>query len=113
MGGNDVVLPVQTGRMDMVFKHQQFHETAPEIEVEFPAHAALEGAVSDALASAGGIDAADVAVTVSGSTVTLTGVVARQQEVTRAEEVARGVEGVTEVKNEIKVTGDDQMPRGI
>jgi hypothetical protein len=99
--------------MDMVFKHQQFHETAPEIEVEFPAHAALEGAVSDALASAGGIDATDVAVIVSGSMVTLSGMVGREQEIARAEEVARSVEGVTEVKNEIKVTGDDQMPRGI
>jgi hypothetical protein len=113
MGGSDVVLPVQTGRTIMVFKHPQFHETAPEIEIEFPAHAALEGAVSDALASAGGIEAADVAVTASGSTITLTGVVARQQEFARAEEVARGVEGVTEVNNEIKVSGDDQMPRGI
>jgi hypothetical protein len=99
--------------MDMVFKHPQFHETAPEIEIEFPAHAALEGAVSDALASSGGIDAADVAVTASGSTVTLTGMVNRQQEVGRAGEVAKSVEGVTEVKNEIRVTGDDQVPRGI
>lgn len=55
----------------MVFKHQQFYEAPPEIEVEFPARAALEAAVADALASSGGIDASDVMGTASGSTITL------------------------------------------
>lgn len=97
----------------MVFKHQQFYEAPPEIEVEFPARATLESAVSDALASSGGIDASDVTVTANGSTITLAGAVLRLEEVTRAEEVARGVEGVTKVRNEIAATGLDQAQRGI
>lgn len=97
----------------MVFKHQQFYETPPEIEVEFPGRAVLEAAVSDALASSGGIDASDVSVTASGSTITLAGVVLRHEEVTRAEEIARSVEGVTDVRNDITVTGPDQAQRGI
>lgn len=97
----------------MVFKHQQFYETQPEVEVEFPAQAALEGAVSDALASSGGIDASDVAVTASGSSITLTGAVLREEEFIRAEEIAINVPGVQHVRNEIAVTGTDQVPRGI
>jgi hypothetical protein len=97
----------------MVFKHQQFYEAPPEIEVEFPARATLESAVSDALASSGGIDASDVTVTANGSTITLAGAVLRLEEVTRAEEVARSVEGVTKVRNEIAATGLDQAQRGI
>ncbi len=97
----------------MVFKHQQFYEAPPEIEVEFPGRATLEAAVSDALASSGGIDASDVMVTASGSTITLSGAVLRQEEIARAEEIARGVEGVTNVRNGIAVTGSDQVQRGI
>lgn len=73
----------------------------------------MEAAVSDAIASSGGIDGSDVTVTANGSTITLSGVVLRQEEVTRAEEITRSVEGVTDVRNEIAVTGLDQIPRGI
>jgi hypothetical protein len=97
----------------MVFKHQTFHEAPPEIEVEFPPEATLEGAVSDALASAGGIDASDVTVTASGSSITLRGVVLRQEEVVRAQEVAGSVAGVQEIRNEISVAGDMQAPRSL
>lgn len=97
----------------MVFKHQKFYEAPPEIEVEFPGRAMLEVAVSDALASSGGIDASDVMVTASGTTITLSGSVLRKEELARAEEVARSVEGVTEVRNDIAVTGLDQVQRGI
>lgn len=88
----------------MGFKHQHFHETPPEVEAEFPPSATLEGAVSDALASAGGVDASDVAVTASGSEITLSGTVQLESEVARAEEVARGVAGVATVRNEIRFT---------
>jgi osmotically-inducible protein OsmY len=97
----------------MVFKHQQFYETPPEIEIEFPGRATLEAAVSDALASSGGIDASDVMVTASGTIITLSGSVLRQEEFARAEEIARSVEGVTDVRNDIAVTGLDQVQRGI
>ncbi|WP_117192233.1 BON domain-containing protein [Rhizobium terrae] len=86
----------------MVFKHQHFHETPPEVEAEFPARATLEGAVSDALASAGGVDASDVTVTAKGGEVTLAGMVQVPEEIDRAEEVARGVAGVTSVRNEVR-----------
>lgn len=89
----------------MVFKHQHFHETPPEVEAEFPPSATLEGAVSDALASAGGIDASDVTVTASGSTITLAGTVLQESELARAEEVARSVAGVTAVRNEMRAKG--------
>jgi len=89
----------------MVFKHQHFHETPPEVEAEFPPSATLEGAVSDALASAGGVDASDVTVTASGSEITLSGTVQLETEVARAEEVARSVAGVTNVRNEISFNG--------
>ncbi|CDZ48321.1 BON domain-containing protein [Neorhizobium galegae] len=88
----------------MVFKHQHFHETPPEVEAEFPPSATLEGAVSDALASAGGIDASDVAVIAHGSEVTLSGTVQLESEIARAEEVALGVAGVTSVRNELRFT---------
>ena len=97
----------------MVFKHQQFYEAPPEIEFEFPGRASLESAVSDALASSGGIDASDVTVTANGSSITLAGAVLRQEEVARAEEVARSIDGVTEVRNDLTVTGPDQVQRGI
>lgn len=88
----------------MVFKHQHFHETPPEVEAEFPPSATLEGAVSDALASTGGVDASDVTVTASGSEITLSGTVQLETEVARAEEVALSVAGVTDVRNEIRFT---------
>ncbi|WP_105439598.1 BON domain-containing protein [Neorhizobium sp. T25_13] len=88
----------------MVFKHQHFHETPPEVEAEFPPSATLEGAVSDALASAGGIDASDVAVIARGSEVTLSGTVQLESEIARAEEVALGVAGVATVRNELRFT---------
>lgn len=97
----------------MVFKHPSFHETAPEIEVEFPARAALESAVSDALASSGGIDASDISVMQSGSSIVLTGTVLREEEAVRAEEIAINVHGVQHVRNELAVTGLDQVPRAI
>jgi osmotically-inducible protein OsmY len=89
----------------MVFKHQHFHETNPEVEAEFPPSATLEGAVSDALASAGGVDASDVTVTASGSKITLSGTVQLETEVARAEEVALSIAGVTDVRNEIRFNG--------
>jgi hypothetical protein len=98
---------------DMVFKHQHFHQTPPEVEVEFPANASLEGAVSDALASAGGVDATDVKVMVRGTTATLLGSVFQTAEVARAEEVARSVAGVTDVRNTISARTDLGQQRSL
>jgi hypothetical protein len=98
---------------NMVRKHQHFHDTLPQVENEFPASAALEGAVSDALASAGGIDATGVTVTADGSNITLAGTVFQLEEVARAEEVARSVSGVTGVRNMIRSDMPAPQPRGI
>lgn len=85
----------------MVFKHQSFHEEPPVVEKEFPAEARLEGAVSDALAAVGGIDATGIRVVAEGSTIILSGQVMFESEVQRAEEVARSIAGVSEVRNEV------------
>ena len=87
----------------MVFKHPMFHNEAPEVEQEYPEHAILEGAVADALAAAGGIDASDVTVVAEGSVVKLGGTVLSEGEIARAAEVALSVGGVTDVRNEIRL----------
>ena len=97
----------------MVYKHQHFHETTPEVETEYPPAAVLEGAVSDALAAAGGIDATDVSVTATGSVITLTGTVLQEAEVRRAEDVALSVTGVTEVRNDLRTKTDINKARGL
>lgn len=97
----------------MVYKHQHFHETTPEVETEYPPAAVLEGAVSDALAAAGGIDATDVAVTATGSVITLTGTVLQEAEIRRAEDVALSVTGVTEVRNDLRAKTDINKARGL
>ena len=86
----------------MVFKHPSFHESPPTVEGEFPPAATLESAVSDALAAAGGIDATGVQVVAEGNTILLTGSVMDESEIARAEEIARSIEGVREVRNEIR-----------
>ncbi|TWF52159.1 BON domain-containing protein [Neorhizobium alkalisoli] len=95
----------------MVFKHPNFYETKPEIEIEFPNRAVLESAVSDALASAGGLDASDVTVIAEGSEVALAGSVFQVEEINRAEEVALSVAGVTAVRNAIQARSDFSQPR--
>ncbi|MCJ8521598.1 osmotically-inducible protein OsmY [Pseudorhizobium tarimense] len=85
----------------MVFKHQSFHEEPPVVEKEYPPEAALEGAVSDALGSAGGIDATGIHVVAEGTTIILTGSVMYESEVVRAEEVACSIAGVSDVRNEV------------
>ena len=87
----------------MIFKQGTFFGEIPEIEVEFVNHAALEEAVANALAVAGGLDAADVNVVAEGSVVTLDGAVATQAEIERATAVAANVAGVTTVRNHISL----------
>lgn len=83
----------------MVFKPQSFHEVEPTVEREFPPQAILETSVAAALASAGGLDATNIAVVADGRTVTLRGRVLLTGEIRRAEEVARSVDGVNTVVN--------------
>ncbi len=61
----------------------------------------LYAAVYDALTDEPWLDATDIELSVSGSTVTLTGTVPTNDGKARAEKTAMEVEGVTEVKNEL------------
>ncbi|WP_438748011.1 BON domain-containing protein [Pararhizobium sp. O133] len=84
----------------MVFKERTFHGEAPE--EFFPQdYADLETRVADCLTMVDGLDASDVTVVSKGNTILLTGTVATLEEVDRAEQAARSVEGVAEIVNRI------------
>lgn len=61
--------------------------------------------VRDALAYAGGLNEANLAVTFGGGTVTLQGVVASSRQRELAEDIARNIPGVQQVVNEILIIG--------
>jgi osmotically-inducible protein OsmY len=85
----------------MVFKEPTFHGRVPEAEAEYANHAVLEASVANALAIAGGIDAADVEVIAEGDAAVLSGSVASVGEIERATAIARTVDGVHTVHNRI------------
>jgi BON domain len=86
----------------MVFKKRTFFGGDPErLPAEDPAE--LERRVAHCLAVAPGLDAIEVTVTGWGSTILLAGTVATEEEIARAEEAARSVEGVAEVVNRIEL----------
>ncbi|MGZ9722755.1 BON domain-containing protein [Rhizobium miluonense] len=87
----------------MVFKAATFHGTELSLESEQARRSALESAVANALAVAGGIDASDVMVTAAGQEIRLDGSVATLQEVKRATAVAESIPGVRLVRNRIAV----------
>ncbi|MBX5158442.1 MULTISPECIES: BON domain-containing protein [unclassified Rhizobium] len=89
----------------MVFKEQTFHGLEPEMEAEISNRASVEAAVANALAIAGGIDAADVEVTMENDQIVLTGTVGTVGEIERATVVAKAVEGVHSVQNRILLGG--------
>ncbi|TRL38766.1 BON domain-containing protein [Rhizobium straminoryzae] len=89
----------------MVFKPQTFHAEQPVVTAENPPDAQLETRVAEALASAGGLDPTNLAVTVEGTTVILTGSVLLPGESDRAAEVALSVAGVTSVTNHLRASG--------
>ena len=87
----------------MVFKAATFHGMELYLENDQARRSALESAVANALAVAGGIDASDVTVIAAGQEIRLYGSVATQQEVKRATAVAESVRGVRLVRNRIAV----------
>lgn len=97
----------------MVQKQPQFFDTKPAVEEEYPTRATLETAVSSALATAGGIDATEVAVVADGSVISLTGSVHQAEEIGRAEDVARAVPGVTQVRNGLHAATNSSDARGL
>jgi hyperosmotically inducible periplasmic protein len=68
-------------------------------------NAALTGKVKSALANDVGLKTLVINVDSEGSTVTLKGTVDNADTKSRAEQVAKKVEGVKSVKNELKVKG--------
>jgi hypothetical protein len=64
--------------------------------------------VSDRLTDDWGVDASDIDVNVSGTEVTLTGIVSSRDQRRRAEDVAQSVSGVTHVQNNLRVKDRNQ-----
>ena len=85
----------------MVFKAPTFHGGEPQVETDHSTRAALETAVANALAVAGGIDACGVTVSAHEQEITLDGTVGTAEEVARATLVAEAIEGVLAVRNRI------------
>ena len=84
----------------MVYKERMFHDTAAE-ELAPGGVAALEARVADALAADHALDATGITVIARGNDLVLGGLVGSRQEIDTAEEIARRVEGVNAVLNEI------------
>jgi osmotically-inducible protein OsmY len=91
----------------MVFKPQTFHHEPPQAEIDDPTEAALEARVAEALARVGSADASQVAVTVAGGVVTLTGNVGFPREVDTIAEAAARIPGVEAVDNRVQAMGTD------
>ncbi|MDX0857604.1 BON domain-containing protein [Sinorhizobium medicae] len=86
----------------MIFKKRTFFGDEPQrLPAEDPAE--LERRVAHCLAVAPGLDAVAVTVTGSGTRILLGGTVATEEEIARAEEAARSVEGVADVVNRIEL----------
>jgi osmotically-inducible protein OsmY len=86
----------------MIFKERTFYGKTPE--EFFPQDQAdLETRVANCLATVDGLDASNVSVVSRGNTILLTGTVSTIEEVERAEEAARTVEGVAEIVNRVAV----------
>jgi osmotically-inducible protein OsmY len=90
----------------MVFKPQQFHEEDPVITDEFPAEAALEQRVAEAIAISGGLDATGLTVVAKGSEILLGGRIGSRREIDRAVEVALAVPGVEKVTVQMQSPGE-------
>nr|WP_246013286.1 BON domain-containing protein [Pigmentiphaga humi] len=72
---------------------------------EYVSDAAITTKVKAALVSAKDVSAADVNVETFRRTVQLSGFVDSSAQINRAVEIARGVEGVQSVKNDLRVKG--------
>jgi hyperosmotically inducible protein len=59
--------------------------------------------VRKAITKAGGIDVANIVVRSKGGAITLEGTVPDQAQIDKAEEAAKGVQGVTSVSNKLTV----------
>lgn len=84
----------------MAFKQRTFHGEPPE-EIFTEDHADLEARVADCLTAQQGLDATGITVTARGNAIQLDGVVPSEEEIQRAEDAAKSIEGVAEVVNRV------------
>ena len=97
----------------MVFKPQSFYGHEPStLETETTPATAIESRVAEALARAGDVDAANVAVTLVDGTIVLTGTVAFPEEIAIAEDIASRISGVAAVENLITTASNDNTMPG-
>jgi osmotically-inducible protein OsmY len=87
----------------MVTQARTVHGLPPQSDMETPNRADLEQRVADALSVAGSISPSDVVVVDMEGTIYLRGVVSSLAEVKTAGEIAKSVECVKSVSNEVDV----------
>ena len=85
--------------------HQEGSELDRDLVVGVPTDQEIEITIKDALAWDKRLDASGIRVWVCAGAVTLKGYVKSEEEKRLAEEIASGIHGVTDVENDIKVTG--------
>jgi osmotically-inducible protein OsmY len=82
---------------------QQLQQSRSQYRTVRAANRALARKVRGALARARGVTVSKIVVRAKDGAITLTGSVPQQQEIDRATEVAKGVDGVTSVKNQLTI----------
>lgn len=87
----------------MVTQARTVHGLPPQSDMETPNRAGLEQRVADALSVAGSISPSDIVVVDIDGRLYLRGVVSSPAEVEAAGEIAKSVEGVNSVINELEV----------
>ncbi len=85
--------------------HQEGSELDRDLVIGVPEDQEIEITLKDRLTWDGRLDSSGVRVWVCAGAVTLTGYVPTQQEKELAGEIAAEVRGVTDVANDLKVTG--------
>ncbi len=85
--------------------HEEGSELDRDLVVGVPSDQAIEIEIKDALVWDDSLDASGIRVWVCSGAVTLNGYVPTPEEKERAEQIASRVHGVTDVANDLKVTG--------
>ena len=87
--------------------HQEGSELDRDLVMGVPDDQGMETQIKDALAWDGRLDASTIRAGVCAGAVILSGYVRTEEEKALAEEIASGVRGVTDVANDLKVTGGE------
>ncbi len=87
--------------------HQEGSELDQDLVMGPPRDEEVETEINDALVWDGRLDAGSIRVGVCSGAVTLSGYVRTEEEKALAGEIASGVRGVTDLSNDLKVTGTE------